>query len=255
MDLDGLEPKQFYSPILNARRSLVAWRPLGVAADQRLPVIYLLHGMHGYEWDWILMGDAPETTARLIREGVMAPTMLVMVNDGMHGNGTGYVNWAAGNRRFEESLLNELLAFVDTTWTTRTDRASRWIGGVSLGGYGATHLAWNHPDLFSKVFALSSVFDAEYFARHCNEEVFQDERDMSAHSPLAMVKDLLSAAQLPYYLACGLDDSLLAQNRALAAALERTGYPCFTYEEFPGGHTWDFWTAHLETALRWLTTQ
>jgi S-formylglutathione hydrolase FrmB len=53
----------------------------------------------------------------------------------------------------------------------------------------------------------------------------------------------------PIRFDCGLEDPLLEGNRHLHEALTKARVP-HTYEEFPGGHTWSYWSQHLEDSLR-----
>jgi enterochelin esterase-like enzyme len=47
---------------------------------------------------------------------------------------------------------------------------------------------------------------------------------------------------------CGMDDYQNDTNRRLHAHLNSLGVPN-TYEEFPGGHTWDYWRANFDKTL------
>jgi enterochelin esterase-like enzyme len=47
---------------------------------------------------------------------------------------------------------------------------------------------------------------------------------------------------------CGVDDPLLESNRRLHQALCDEGID-HTYQEFPGGHEWSYWEAHLEETI------
>jgi enterochelin esterase-like enzyme len=52
----------------------------------------------------------------------------------------------------------------------------------------------------------------------------------------------------PVRFDCGREDVLLEGNRRLHEALVAAGVP-HVYEEFSGGHTWPYWTEHLEDSL------
>ena len=57
-------------------------------------------------------------------------------------------------------------------------------------------------------------------------------------------------AQLPpIRFDCGVDDSLIDENRRLHAALVEAGID-HEYEEFPGGHDWGYWEQHLPGVFR-----
>ena len=47
---------------------------------------------------------------------------------------------------------------------------------------------------------------------------------------------------------CGVDDELIHDNRSLHAKLEAMRVP-HEYEEFAGGHNWDYWDVHVQEAL------
>lgn len=50
------------------------------------------------------------------------------------------------------------------------------------------------------------------------------------------------------YFDCGTDDFLYQDNCDFHEHLQSIGYP-HTYQEFSGGHTWDYWTTHLRDVL------
>lgn len=52
----------------------------------------------------------------------------------------------------------------------------------------------------------------------------------------------------PLRFDCGTEDSLIEQNRKLHRELSDLGVP-HTYEEFPGGHDWPYWTEHVRSTL------
>jgi enterochelin esterase-like enzyme len=49
-------------------------------------------------------------------------------------------------------------------------------------------------------------------------------------------------------LDCGRDDILVAYNRQLHLDLEKNGIP-HIYEEYSGGHSWDYWAEHIGETL------
>jgi S-formylglutathione hydrolase FrmB len=52
----------------------------------------------------------------------------------------------------------------------------------------------------------------------------------------------------PLRFDCGTGDHLAAGNRLLHEALVASDIP-HVYAEYPGGHTWEYWEAHLEDTL------
>jgi S-formylglutathione hydrolase FrmB len=52
------------------------------------------------------------------------------------------------------------------------------------------------------------------------------------------------------YVDVGVGDAFLDQARAFRAAAERLGLPV-TYAEWPGAHSWTYWSAHVGESLAW----
>ena len=49
----------------------------------------------------------------------------------------------------------------------------------------------------------------------------------------------------------GASDKYADQSRDLHATLQRLGVP-HGYAEWPGGHDWHFWRAHVRESLQWI---
>ncbi len=76
------------------------------------------------------------------------------------------------------------------------------------------------------------------------------EFDLTDHDPLAVIDCEKLSQRLPHLrFDCGSDDALIEHNRTLHRDLEAARIP-HVYEEFSGGHTWDYWHAHLADTLR-----
>lgn len=55
------------------------------------------------------------------------------------------------------------------------------------------------------------------------------------------------------YMACGLEDELYEMNVKFRDFAYSHSVD-LTYEEGPGGHTWDFWDQYICRALEWLVS-
>jgi hypothetical protein len=121
--------------------------PAKIATGTRLPVVYLLHGGGGGYRDWTNYSDVARFAERSL--------ILVMPE----GESSYYINAAARPKdRFEDYIVNDLIADVESRFPAARDRANRSIVGVSMGGIGAVTLALKHHDLF--VFAGGSVLQS-----------------------------------------------------------------------------------------------
>src|SRR5438445_10043186 len=74
-----------------------------------------------------------------------------------NAGGSFYINSHDWTVRYEDFLVQEFLPGIEARYRTRAGRSNRAVSGVSMGGYGALHLAFRHPQLFSSVSAHSAA--------------------------------------------------------------------------------------------------
>ncbi|TDF99625.1 alpha/beta hydrolase [Paenibacillus piri] len=254
----SVRPHPFFSGALFARKSCFVYVPEGYdeQSEQRYPVIYLLHGMHGSESHWLQKGSAEQTLDRMMSSCQLRKCIVVMPNDGGYGQGTFYMDWYDGTGNFEQYFIYDLMPDIDKNYRTIQDMRSRAVCGLSMGGFGAFSLSLRNPGLFGAAASLSGALIsganvADNFAR-------RDVGRMTGpvEGPHAKSYDLhrcasrrVSDMQRPaLYFDCGTEDALHHMNADYHRHLDRIGY-AHTYREFPGEHTWDYWTEHLPDAL------
>ena len=158
-------------------------------------------------------------------------------------------------------ISEELPRFVRSVFPLSDHREDNFVAGLSMGGYGALKLALNKPQSFAAAISLSGVLDIVSVMRNPIHPVFNVDdyfgglkKLKGSHSDLfAQLRNLkrkrTSIPQL--YIACGLDDTLYKMNTRFRDAANKNSIP-LTYEEGPGGHTWDFWDQYICRALEWL---
>jgi endo-1,4-beta-xylanase len=111
--------------------------PFGYDKNKRYPVIYVLHGLTGNEFSWLGGGEFNPVMMldHLIASGKIQPCIVVFPN----GNSSSafsdnrFEN-QAGYYFFADELLNDLIPFIESEYSVRTDRDSRAICGFSMGG-------------------------------------------------------------------------------------------------------------------------
>ncbi|MBK7893502.1 MAG: hypothetical protein IPJ90_01090 [Anaerolineaceae bacterium] len=139
-------------------------------SNQRYPVIYLLHGVNGSEYNYFswfnnntFFNAGSGSLPSLIENGQANEAILVFVNG---GKASFYDDWddSTGNGPSssfpvlsESIIMDELIPFVDANFRTIASRNGRAIEGFSMGGRGAVKLAFNYPDQFCSAIAYAGA--------------------------------------------------------------------------------------------------
>ena len=135
-------------------------------SDKAYPVVYFLPGysckiLYFTEYRIFNGFHLKESLDRLISEGKMKETIVVIVNGLNALGGHFYVN-SPVTGHWEDYMIHDLIDFIDNNYRTISSSESRGICGHSMGGSGALNLAMKHPDVFGSVYALSpGLFDSE----------------------------------------------------------------------------------------------
>jgi endo-1,4-beta-xylanase len=129
---------------INQQTDYLLYLPPGYQSDtaRRYPVVYWLHGLgaHPHHADGFL-----QTLDAAIREN-RCPPLIAVVPNGLRDSW--YVDSADGSQPVETVLIKDLVPHIDATYRTIPDRRARALEGFSMGGWGAAHLLFKHPDVF-----------------------------------------------------------------------------------------------------------
>lgn len=221
------------------------------------PTLYLLHGLTDNCSGWlsytrIRMWAEESGLAVVMPSGENSFYMDILVKDGCLGD-------------FGEYVGRELVSVTREMFPLSCRRADTFLGGLSMGGFGACRNALKYCDTFGKAAVLSGAlhfyeYPAEWVETEGNTlgEVrnFGDleQTRNSDRNPRFLMQRIQNdpERQFPaFYIACGLQDVLLDANRSIAKALADAGAD-ITYEEGDGKHDWYFWDTYIQRVLKWL---
>lgn len=210
------------SKILGREMKYSLYLPANYTERKQYPVLYLLHGYGGDQNDWWEFDDLADDADAMIASGEI-PEMVIVTPDG----GTWmYIDNCYGNSiNYEQYFFQELIADVESRYSIRRNRQSRVIGGFSMGGYGALRYGVIHHELFSYVYAMSSVIGG-YGAVDMSE----------------IVRNYHPSDLPGITLECGDRDYFTYENREFSALLKELGI-AHDHIERSGGHDWTFWSA------------
>ena len=141
---------EYDSKIVGAKRRLKVYTPPGYQKSERLPVLYLLHGIGGNEDEWLRGGSADRVLDELYAQKKLTVRMLVVLPNGRSSAEPQPANPFDGNpmvtfARFEQELLTDVIPFIEKNFATLPGGEIRAIGGVSMGGGQWLNLELAHP--------------------------------------------------------------------------------------------------------------
>ena len=226
------------SKILGINRRLTVYTPYGYEANPKAkyPVLYLLHGAGGDEEAWSSMGRTAQILDNLIQKGLAKPMIVVMPNGNPNqqaaqtfGLPTTQYDWRdpANRNLYVQSLVEEIVPFIEKNYRTVAKKSHRAIAGLSMGGGHTIAATGMYPNTFDYICPLSMG------ARKSDELT-------------AQLQGIKKAGYKLYWLACGNTDFLFDQANELDAALTENGLE-HTYYVSEGGHVWANWRLYLNT--------
>ncbi|MCD7996070.1 MAG: acetylesterase [Clostridiales bacterium] len=218
--------------------------------------LLLLGGYANSEFAWIYGTNIVEL-AEMYNLAVILPA----------GENSFYVDGSGIGRAYGRYVGMELVSYVQKMFHLPEGRENTFVGGVSMGGFGAIQTGLSYPEIFGKVFGFSSaliihdiagkkqgyegeIADYEYYRRIFGD---LDLVEKSLNNPETQIRLMKQrGALLPeLYLTCGSGDFLLENNRRFHEFLQREEVAAI-YREGDGGHDWKFWNGCLEEVICWL---
>ena len=246
-EFDQLRWITIKSNALKRRADITCYVPAMHMPDGSLDVVILLHGVYGSHWAWAMNGGVHKTAHRLMEQGRIRPMVLVMPSDGLHGDGSGYLQHQ--HEDYEKWIVEDVIAVVKEQLDGVNDQSNFFITGLSMGGYGALRLGAKYPEVFRSFSGLSSITEFSQMKIFLEAEEFT-KLGMLVVKQENVVDCLLANKEklAPFYFDCGNEDILIEYNRNLHQALV-DNHIQHTYAEHPGAHQWTYWQTHIEESL------
>ena len=222
---------------------------------KELKTLYMLHGYGGDCHDYLPMQELKDLSERY-------QLALIYPN----GENSFYLEGVDQSENFSTFVGKELVEVSRSMLRLSGKREDTFIGGFSMGGYGAMINGLRYADTFSKIISLSGAYievniadkgefipdqvsDADYQRR-----IFKDPKQLrnSDMDPRYCMEALnRSNKKLPdIYLVCGESDFLIESNRKLHTFMQENGIEHY-YEEGEGAHDWTYLRKHIEPSVKW----
>lgn len=177
------------------------------------------------------------------------------------GENSFYVDQPKRNALYETYVARELVAVTRKLFPLSKQRENTFIGGISMGGFGALMLGARNLGTFSKIIALSPaarIYDLLEQGCLPSEEIANifgsKENYLRKYDPLSLLKRAKSEGkQLPdIFLCCGTEDPLTYHVSCSLKNELRTADIPVEYREGPGVHDSFYWNRALPDAIQFL---
>jgi S-formylglutathione hydrolase FrmB len=225
---------------------------------RRYPILYLLHGLGDNE-QMLVHSGGMNLVEDLWEQHQLGEFLIVTPA----GGASFYINSHDGQRRYEDFFFQEFSPGVEKRYRALPGRSSRGIAGISMGGYGALHIAFGHPQLFATVGAHSAALiekmpniseeNSQQLSRlRVLGDAFGSPFDpifWNQNDPVTIARTA-NLSGLKIYFDCGSEDDygFDAGAEALDKLLSARHVP-HEFHLYPGGHNWIYFAEHLPALL------
>lgn len=242
------------SPTLGNSRRMQVYTPPGYEqGKEKYPVLYLLHGAGGDEESWISRGRANYILDNLIAAKEAVPMIVVITNGNpdvvssplnrlpaettkdVWGTGTG----GMASQKFEESLVKDVIPFIEKNYRVKKDADHRAIAGFSMGGYQTQNITNANPAMFKYIGVMSMGLFSSFRNSLPNYDSVKHKTQL---------KQLIAAQPKLYWMGMGKHDFLYNSVIDLKKLYDEVGLK-YTYYETNGAHNWNEWRLYLTELL------
>lgn len=217
----------------------------------KLPTLYLLHGVFGSQYDW------PNMT--VIQKWAEENNIAVIMPA---GDNKFYIDYPETHDYYGQFIGEELVDITRSLFPLSHDKKNTFIGGLSMGGYGALRNGLKYHGTFGAIAGLSvadfvdmEIERTEPINDKFLKAVFGDlEKAKCSDKSIYYLLEKNAKQDCndqKIYIACGEEDILLKESEKMYRFFERFEYDV-TFEHGVGGHEWNFWNTYIKQVIEWL---
>jgi enterochelin esterase family protein len=204
--------------------------------SRRYPVLYLNHGGGENDSHWTAKGFAHCIFDNLIAAAKARPMIVAMPNTG--GVVSGKPPKPGEDDLCTREYLNDILPYVEGHYRARTNRESRAIAGLSMGGFVTLNTGLTHLETFGELYVFSSGYWPDQLP------VFKENIES-----LLSQTNINERFRMPIYFGVGETDIAYLNSLRTMAVFNEHGIRTFSTLS-SHGHEWLNWRRYL-----WQTAQ
>jgi enterochelin esterase family protein len=138
------------------------------------------------------------------------------------------------SKKFEESLMKDVIPYVEKNYRVIADADHRAVTGFSMGGYQTQNITNSNPTKFKYIGVMSmGLFSSMGNGSNYNKE-----------EHVKQLKELQKANPKLYWIGMGKGDFLYSSVLKLNELYDEVGLK-YTYRESAGRHDWNSWRLYL----------
>ena len=222
--------RYYHSTTCGFDRPMCVYTPAGYDPNgrEKLPVLYLIHGMTDTYETWFKVGHVNIILDNLIAQGLAKRMIVVMPYANpypeMMLRGLADAYDPMGTDIVTDEIMNDVKPFIESNYKVKKGWKNTAIAGFSLGGRQTLACGLGNPKSFKYVCAMApAIFGDEYKANFEN----------GTYAPLKTVKKKIKML----WIGTGTEDFLVQASRGLDEYLTEEGVE-HTFYNPGGGHTW-----------------
>jgi MYXO-CTERM domain-containing protein len=220
-----LEKSLSYPTEKYGQRKVTIYTPPGYDAAKKYPVLYLHHGIGGNETAWTSgsEGNADCVMDYLYSKNMAVPMIVVMPDGNVRQFSDSFQAFGA----HEESLITDLIPWVEKNYPCLTDADSRAIAGLSMGGGQTFNAGFPNIDKFHYIGPFSAAPNTK--------------------APSATVKDVNAVKQNVHviFISYGDQDGLINNGQQYHTYFDQQNVTHIWQLEKGQGHTAIVWNRSL----------
>lgn len=226
----AMAQRYYHSKSLDTTRRLHVWTPAGYEKSvDKLPVLYLIHGGGDTDNSWPGVGCAGLILDNLMAEGKIKPMIVVMPNGSVQSE-----SLEGGVPLFIKDLMNDIIPYIEDNYRVLTDKDSRALAGLSMGGLEALEAGLDNYHKFGYLWILSSGWFA-------NDTKKYEERGAYLKK---IAPDFNKTVRQLVFTQGGPEDIAYNNCKEMLKLFDAAGVK-YQYSEAPGGHSWYTWRNDL----------